>query len=145
MMIPLAVGVVFVKFVHREALTDYGLGLRAGLGGWRLWVLAALGPALVHTVPLVLLSIVVFDNPLHPRFTWAKFAQVLGIIPVTILVSTFTNSLGEEFGWRGHLLRRLRRTLGWRASTLVIGPVWALYHLPIVLMAGTGANPGRSP
>jgi len=144
MMIPLAVAVVFVKLVHRESLTDYGLGRRAGLGGWRMLALAFFGP-LVFTIPLLGLSHFVFHNPPHESFTYRRLALALGFnIPVVIVVSTFTNSLGEELGWRGYLLRRLRRTMSWRKSTVVIGLVWALYHLPLILLSKSGAWPAAT-
>ncbi|MCC6278953.1 MAG: CPBP family intramembrane metalloprotease [Saprospiraceae bacterium] len=40
---------------------------------------------------------------------------------------------GEEFGWRGLLLRETQ-ALGFVKSSLFIGIVWGLWHLPIVLM-----------
>lgn len=142
MCIPALVGVVFIKLVHKETLTDYGLGRRAGLGGLKLWLITFWGPLLVYTIPLALLSLLVFKNPVHPKFTWSKFALIVGaIIPLLTIFGTFTTCLGEEFGWRGYLLRRLHKSLSLRATTLIVGVVWAIYHLPIVLLSDTGVWP----
>lgn len=45
--------------------------------------------------------------------------------------------LGEEFGWRGYALPALSQRLGWRGASLVLGVVWAVWHLPLFWMPGT--------
>lgn len=40
---------------------------------------------------------------------------------------------GEEFGWRGLLIKETQQ-LGFLKSNLLIGIVWGLWHAPIVLM-----------
>ena len=44
-------------------------------------------------------------------------------------------AFGEEYGWRGYLLPRLM-PLGEVRATLLMGPIWSLWHLP-VLISGT--------
>jgi membrane protease YdiL (CAAX protease family) len=53
------------------------------------------------------------------------------------LVLLVGGPLGEEFGWRGYALSALTARLGWRAASLIIGVVWAAWHLPLFFMAGT--------
>jgi len=48
--------------------------------------------------------------------------------------------LGEEFGWRGYLLPAMTARLGWRRSSLVIGTLWGLWHVPLFYIAGTGQS-----
>ncbi len=44
--------------------------------------------------------------------------------------------LTEEAGWRGVLLPRLQRRLSPAAAALVVGTVWALWHLPLLTVPG---------
>src|SRR5215471_20883036 len=55
---------------------------------------------------------------------------------VTILsLMIFGSPLGEEPGWRGFALPRLQQRYGPLAGSLVLGPLWALWHLPLFYTA----------
>lgn len=63
----------------------------------------------------------------------------LTIFPVSILNGAATvimgaGPLGEEGGWRGYLLPRLLETHGEWRSSLIVGAVWSLWHLPVMAM-----------
>src|SRR5215203_1841485 len=61
---------------------------------------------------------------------------------ITLAFSIFPGSaLGEEIGWRGYALPRLQAGRRALSASLIIAPIWALWHLPLWL---TGA-PGRTP
>ena len=47
-----------------------------------------------------------------------------------VLVGVIFGPLWEEIGWRGVALPRLQRTLGPVMGTLVLGSLWAAWHLP---------------
>ena len=64
-------------------------------------------------------------------------APGLGSVSAIELV-IFVLVIGEETGWRGFLLPRLRGHLGLPAAGLVSGIVWSLWHLPIYLQPGQG-------
>ena len=59
-------------------------------------------------------------------------AQLGNFLPLLIL-----GPLSEEIGWRGYALGRLQTRWNGLASSLMIGVVWALWHLPLFFMVGT--------
>lgn len=50
-----------------------------------------------------------------------------------ILFLWLTGPLGEEFGWRAFLWPTLREQLRFVRAALVLGPIWAAWHLPLML------------
>lgn len=51
-------------------------------------------------------------------------------------------AFGEELGWRGFLLPRLMKLTNLAYSSLIIGLIWTLWHLPIILFTSYGNNIG---
>uniref|UniRef100_A0A7C3J4X7 CPBP family intramembrane metalloprotease n=1 Tax=Candidatus Methanomethylicus mesodigestus TaxID=1867258 RepID=A0A7C3J4X7_9CREN len=45
--------------------------------------------------------------------------------------------LQEEFGWRGYALDRLQKKWSALTSSLVLGLLWAAWHLPLFFISGT--------
>lgn len=64
------------------------------------------------------------------------------MIPVA-LVFTLPNAVGEEIGWRGFALPRLRAWRGALVGTLVLGLFWGLWHIPAWI--GQGLSLGFGP
>ena len=56
-----------------------------------------------------------------------------GILIVFAVTLLFGGPLGEEIGWRGWLLPTLQTRLSPLLSSLIIGLVWGLWHLPLHL------------
>ena len=68
-------------------------------------------------------------------------SPLVGHLPLAaanlVLILLLGGPLGEEFGWRGFAWPALRARLGWRASSLVLGAVWAMWHLPLFFVEGS--------
>lgn len=79
---------------------------------------------------------------LHRLLTgaWPAFGETH---PMVLVVATLLSTLGqagEEVGWRGYLLPRVAERTGVAAASLIVGVVWAAWHLPLFFAAGAGTN-----
>jgi membrane protease YdiL (CAAX protease family) len=66
-----------------------------------------------------------------PAFTQESWSLMLA----AVAISTPFQS-GEEIGWRGYLLPKLSARVGLRAASLMVGVIWACWHLPFFFYAG---------
>jgi len=117
------------------------LRLRQRLGqrraGWQWYLLILLGiPA------LILLGIVIQPG------TLASFQgltpRLLVTYPLYFFVVFFGVALPEEIGWRGFALPRMQPRYGPLWGTLLLGVLWAFWHLLFFLTPGHGGGPGTS-
>jgi membrane protease YdiL (CAAX protease family) len=60
----------------------------------------------------------------------------LAALPFTIGLQLTTGAIGEELGWRGFLLSQLQTKLSQRTSAILMGTLWALWHLPSFFFPG---------
>jgi len=55
-------------------------------------------------------------------------------VAIFLAFSIFPGSaLGEEIGWRGYVLPRLQTRMSALSASLILAPIWALWHLPLWL------------
>lgn len=119
-------------------------GLKGTLGAWRSWkyYLAAIGSPALFGAILILFNHVTSLG----RYVWPTSQPPLWLVyPLSVLLNAVLKGalgLSEEYGWRGYLLPRLLQ-LGEIKGTLVLGLIWAFWHLPFIL---SGLNyPGQDP
>jgi membrane protease YdiL (CAAX protease family) len=71
---------------------------------------------------------------------WPTFGDTpLPLMLGAILVSTWVQA-GEEVGWRGYALPRLATYLGLGGASVVLGVIWALWHLPLFFLQASGSE-----
>jgi len=143
---------LLTRLLTREGWQD--LGLRPRLRhGWSAWVIAWVLPGLL----VILGSAIYFaifpqhydaglttvrglldqaaaqagqPIPLSPElYALLQIAQAMLIAPLVNGLAT----LGEEFGWRPYLQRKLM-PLGWRRAMLWMGLLWGVWHWPILAL-----------
>jgi len=107
--------------------------LLAKIVHWRvgiLWYLVALG------LPLAIQLVAILLNALFgsPAPAWSNIPPVLDVIPMVLLFAVFSGPLGEEPGWRGFALPRLLSRYPALTASLILGVVWAAWHIPLLLV-----------
>jgi membrane protease YdiL (CAAX protease family) len=57
------------------------------------------------------------------------------LIASTGMVGGTARALGEEIGWRGFLAPRMVGQFGFTWGAIIVGAIWAAWHLPLLLFA----------
>jgi len=74
---------------------------------------------------------------------WPRFGvEPWYILAIATVLSTPVQA-GEEIGWRGYALPRLAARLGLARASLLLGIIWAIWHLPLFFVPGID-NYGQS-
>ena len=112
-----------------EDLTQRALRWRVGIRWW--------GVALFFTGFIGLFSILlnIFLGGEMPSFRF--FREEWYLIPVFFLLTIIGGPLGEEFGWRGFALPKLQNKWGAMPASIILGIIWALWHLPLFFQEGS--------
>jgi len=104
------------SFLRRLALW------RAPLGWWGFLVLGI--PAVVYTSAAI-------KGTLGDPFPFSSLSMVLPMLLHALLLGPI-----EEFGWRGLALPLMQRKLSPFWAGLILGVIWALWHVPAFLIGG---------
>ena len=92
---------------------------------WRVPMIA--WAAVVAAVLFALLALLVADRP-SESLSYSG-APRLGIL--TVLFVLVLNGFGEELGWRGFMVTRLRTERSLRDTSVIVWLVWGCWHLPL--------------
>jgi membrane protease YdiL (CAAX protease family) len=109
-------------------------GLRQALGRATRWRFDIKWYVIPLLAPIGTALLVIGLNVLMGRGTPA-FAPAGHLLPI-LLAALFTGALGEELGWRGVGLPGLQSLWNPLASSLILGLLWGLYHLPAFFLSG---------
>jgi membrane protease YdiL (CAAX protease family) len=125
-------GILLTALVHgRKGLREF----RSRLLGWRVglrWYAAALLAA-----PLVMMALYLALSLLSPAFLPGIFAAEDKISHLVMGLATgFMAGMFEELGWTGFAIPRLRRRYSILCTGLIVGVLWAVWHILPALWLG---------
>jgi CAAX protease family protein len=108
-------------------------GVRSLFGRVVHWRVAAiwygvvlLGPILLYLIGLALEVVALGGQP-------PSLGALIGALPMLVIITVYMVifvALGEEVGWRGYALPALQARYGALVSSVILGALWALWHLP---------------
>lgn len=104
--------------------------------GWPWYVIVLVGLPVVVVLGALPLPGALADLHAPPP------AMLLRYLPM-LAVQVFTTGVAEEPGWRDFALPRLQRRYGPLLGTLILAPLWAVWHFPLFLT--TWSPPGGKP
>jgi membrane protease YdiL (CAAX protease family) len=126
-----APGIAAITLVIRETGFD---GLGRFLGRLRLWKCHPGWYAFIFLgIPLLMVAGAILKGSLgtyvFPFSTWPQIITGLGIAMVVGPV--------EELGWRGVVLPLLQHRFAPIYSSLILGVIWGVWHIPAFVLSGT--------
>jgi uncharacterized protein len=120
----------------------FGRGaLRKLLGRLLIWRVNPFWYLVVLLGPVVLVGGAVGLNTLLEGPALSLGNTLLGVVMMWAFFIFPGSALGEEIGWRGYALPRLQTGRSALSASLILAPIWGLWHLPLWL---TGL-PARTP
>ena len=147
-----AIGVLLTRLITKEGFKNAWLKPHIK-GNIKTYLLAWFGPGIL-TLAGMAIYFLIFPNHLDPEFSYfiatlestgapletlpmpigtlmlVQFLQGLFLAPALNFVTCF----GEEWGWRGYLLPKMRNLLPTVPLLLVTGIIWGLWHAPLTII-----------
>jgi membrane protease YdiL (CAAX protease family) len=123
---PALAALIMRLFISREGLRD-SVGPRPRL--WS-WIAAVVVPMLFIFAVVAVVVILRGSDVFAPGKSFTVLLPVLLVIGVPVGAIL---AFGEEFGWRGYLLRKLL-PLGEFKAAVIVGVIWGMWHLPILVV-----------
>jgi uncharacterized protein len=68
--------------------------------------------------------------------TWPQSGEIPWYLALAAVIVSTPVQAGEEIGWRAYALPRLLTRMGFLRGNIVLGVVWAAWHLPLFFMPG---------
>ncbi len=122
----------FIAALIVTAVVEGRSGLRTLLGrivrariGWRSYALVFGLPVLLCGASLGVMAAIGQPVSWPSPTAWRELPERFVFIFLFI-------GLGEEPGWRGFVLPRLQKKHSPLVATLILAPIWALWHLPLM-------------
>src|SRR5215213_3015351 len=120
----------------RGTLRELGSRLVRWRVGWQWYVVVILGPAAFSLAVAGIYAL--FGGSWAEAAPPAILVGPLVVLPLFLVILTLTDGLGEELAWRGFALPRLLTRYSALVASVVLGVIWALWHLPLLWTEGNG-------
>lgn len=107
--------------------------LFAGWGRWKVgfvWYLVALSPIAVAFVAAGIYLLLGGKPP------GAQQTVTAPVLVMFVVMNLLTGATGEEPGWRAFATPRLQKHVNALITSLILGVLWALWHLPLWFVPG---------
>ena len=130
-LMPAASALILTRLMSGRGATR---GLWARLFLWRVdakWWLAAVAGQPALLVLAAVISNLVSDSKVTPEPLISASAFIVNV--VMLLIAT----LGEEIGWRGVALPGLQGQTSAVKSSVILGLLWGIWHIPFWLLLGS--------
>ena len=114
------------------AFTEKWSGVKRLLARIVQWRVSAKWYAAALLIPVLIVALAAALNIFSgaPGFSWSGLKWME--LPERFIFIFLFIGLGEETGWRGFALERLQEKHSALVSSLILGPIWALWHLPLI-------------
>ncbi len=142
-----ALGSVLTRLATKEGFSNMYLRLHFK-GNVRYYLLAFFGPTLLLFLSGAVYFLLV-PGAFDPALTTfrsliaqggsgmsAEQALLISCLQVALIgpIINIIPTLGEELGWRGYLLPKLRESRSDRTALLISGAIWGIWHAPVIVM-----------
>jgi membrane protease YdiL (CAAX protease family) len=114
----------------RGAVRELGTRLVRWRVGWQWYVVVVFGPAVFSLALTVIYTL--FGGSWATEVPRALREGPFVLLPLFLMILALTDGLGEELAWRGFALPRLLARHNALMASLILGVLWALWHLPLV-------------
>lgn len=97
--------------------------------------------AIIYPIVFILLCFLISLILNMGEVDYTKIPNLSDVIQ--IILSIFINMIilfGEEYGWRGYLLPELSKDYGKIKATVIVGIVWALFHIPVIFLSAKASG-----
>jgi membrane protease YdiL (CAAX protease family) len=129
---PSVLAVIFTGILYGKA------GIKALLKRlliWRvnpLWyIFALLFVFIVYHLPYLICNLLGDNFPIY-------IGKQYYLIPIHFIGAfIFWGPMGEELGWRGYVLPRLQAKFSPLTSSIILGFIWAVWHLPLFYISNS--------
>ncbi|MFW9992533.1 MAG: CPBP family intramembrane glutamic endopeptidase, partial [Candidatus Odinarchaeota archaeon] len=123
-----------ISAVFLRGIFNGWIGIKRLIKGWFIWkfhwfwyfaaIILILGPFLV-----AMIFILLGEEPagIDPSIT-------LPALVIAFIATIHNGPLCEETGWRGFVLPKIEAKYGALGASLILGTLWAFWHLPLYLI-----------